>query len=112
MKAILTVVSREKWDYPVDKFLSQIGRAGSPLPAANVVNQAFFRHSSDGAHGVTRPTRFVCQPDNPRVKRKKTGLKSEPLRIIVRRRGAPPAVRADRRREFSFAGPGCRSRGG
>ena len=35
----------------------EAGRAGSPLPAANHKKPGFCRHSSAGAHGVTRPTR-------------------------------------------------------
>ena len=53
-------------DYQDDKQLNQTGGAGSPLPAANMVNPLFFTPLTDGAHGVTRPTKFVCQLDNPR----------------------------------------------
>jgi hypothetical protein len=41
-------------DFPaffVEKYAPSSGRAGSPLPAANV---------SDGAHGVTRPAKLFC----------------------------------------------------
>jgi hypothetical protein len=34
---------------------AKTGRAGSPLPAANMVNRPFIWQSTDGAHGVTRP---------------------------------------------------------
>jgi hypothetical protein len=36
------------------------GRAGSPLPAANMVSHSHFKPPADGAHGVTRPTFRVC----------------------------------------------------
>ncbi|MFZ0826558.1 MAG: hypothetical protein WAO02_03965 [Verrucomicrobiia bacterium] len=40
----------------IDMTMSDAGRAGSPLPAANVVNHPRASRSPNGAHGVTRPT--------------------------------------------------------
>jgi hypothetical protein len=68
------------WNYAVNIQLSQLsqtGRAGSPLPAANGENQVLCLCLSTGAHGflpgaasspegVRRPTQIVCHVHYPK----------------------------------------------
>jgi hypothetical protein len=70
--------SHLSWDYAVNMQLSQTGRAGSPLPAANGENQVFCLCLSTGAHGflpgaasspegVRRPAQIVCHVHYPNL---------------------------------------------